>query len=259
MSATGRFVWYDLITRDPAGAKSFYGATAGWQARDWGDPEVGYAQWIARGAPVGGVVGLAPEMERAGFGTGWMGHVAVDDVDATAGRAVELGGRVVTPPTDIPTIGRYAVIADPQGAIVALVALDVEPQLPASPMDAAIAWAELHTHDADAAWSFYSALFGWQVATRMDMGEGWIYPIFRHQGDPEDLWAGGIFDATRRGAPVRPHWKFYVAVEGMDAALERIRAAGGIVAHGPDEVPGGGRAAEVADPQGGAFGVFAMS
>jgi predicted enzyme related to lactoylglutathione lyase len=118
-----------------------------------------------------------------------------------------------------------------------------------------VGWHELNTTDSAAAWAFYSAVFGWQSATSMEMGEYGTYSIFRHAADAAEVWLGGMSDMARHMGQ-SAHWLYYVNVDGMEATLERIKAGGGQVLNGPMDVPGG-RAAQCLDPQGAVFSIFA--
>src|SRR5512138_766676 len=110
----GRFVWYEYLTGDMKAAIAFYSDVVGWKTQpfDKGD----YTMWVASQGPLGGVMGLGEEGKKMGGRPFWMAHVEVGDVDATAALAKRLGGKVWKEPTDIPTVGRFAVIGDPQGA-----------------------------------------------------------------------------------------------------------------------------------------------
>src|SRR5690242_14895955 len=123
-SIRGRFVWYDLMTTDPEGAKAFYTAVAGWGTQVW--EEMSYTMWTVGGAPIGGTRKLPDEAVASGARPHWLGHVAVPDVDATIARARELGATVMVPPSDIPTVGRYSIFNDPQGALIAVYAPEKE-------------------------------------------------------------------------------------------------------------------------------------
>ncbi|MGE5236803.1 MAG: VOC family protein [Acidobacteriota bacterium] len=259
MSGKGRFVWYELLTDDPEAAKAFYGAVMGWGTRPWEGDTTPYSIWTAGDTPLGGVMKLLPEGEQEGEAPHWWAHVAVDDVDATARRAQQLGGRIRTPGTDIPGVGRFAVIADPQGAVIAVFKPTGEPMPAPEPMKTgAISWHELHTTDHESAWKFYAELFGWKRTTSLDLGEMGSYVVFRHPADPEDVSMGGMFDAAKDGN-LPPHWLYYVNVKEMDGALRRITSEGGKVLHGPMDVPGGGKAAQCMDPQGALFAVFSLN
>jgi uncharacterized protein len=261
MSIKGRFVWYELLTRDPEAAKAFYGAVMGWRPRAWegGSGPHPYTIWNAGETPIGGVMKLLPEWEQAGETSHWWAHVAVDDVDASARRAEQLAGTVRTPPTDIPQIGRFAVVADPQGAVISLFTPKGDPMPLPDPMQpGCVSWRELNTSDHESAWEFYADLFGWKRTTALDMGEMGSYSMFRHADDPEDRPMGGMFNGAK-AANVPPHWLYYVNVDAMEAALGRTRDHGGKVLNGPMDVPGGGKAAQCMDPQGARFAIFSMT
>lgn len=83
-SIRGRFVWYDLMTTDPEGAKAFYAAVTGWGTQVW--EEMSYTMWTVGGAPIGGTMKLPDEAVAGGARPHWLGHVAVPDVDATIAR-----------------------------------------------------------------------------------------------------------------------------------------------------------------------------
>src|SRR5262249_28402476 len=109
----GRFVWYEYLAKDSKKAIAFYTDVIGWQTQPFGDE---YVMWVGSQGPLGGVMTLPAEAAQMGAPPHWMAHVQVQNVDATAALAKKLGGRVYKEPTDIPTVGRFAVLADPQGA-----------------------------------------------------------------------------------------------------------------------------------------------
>src|SRR5688500_9482521 len=117
----GRFVWYDLMTTDVPAATAFYTEVAGWgtQAFDMG-PDRKYQMWTVGGVPIGGAVPLTSDGAAGGTPPHWLASVAVPSVDDSVRQAIKLSGKVLTRPMDIPDAGRYAKIADPQGAVVAL-------------------------------------------------------------------------------------------------------------------------------------------
>src|SRR5262245_19845148 len=116
----GSFTWYELMTTDTAAAKAFYGSVVGWGMQDMPMPGMTYTLLTVGDAPVSGLMELTPKAREMGAPPGWIGYVVVDDVDATAAKAKSLGGSVHMPPTDIPDVCRFAVIADPQGAAIGL-------------------------------------------------------------------------------------------------------------------------------------------
>ncbi|MEP6915903.1 MAG: VOC family protein, partial [Acidobacteriota bacterium] len=174
VSARGRFVWYDLLTPDPKRAEPFYTAVAGWGKETWDGP-MPYTMWTAGGTTIGGVMGMPPNAEAPPH---WLAYVSVPDVDASVTQAQSLGGRTLKPATDIPTVGRFAVLADPQGAEFALFTpANTPPPHDAPPGLGEFSWHELLTTDYKSAFQFYQALFGWEMLQEHDMGPMGIYAI----------------------------------------------------------------------------------
>ena len=251
----GRFVWFDLMTTDAPAAIGFYTRLLGWGIQEWKDASVDYPMWANQGNPLGGVVQLPPEAAANGGAPHWLAYVAVEDVDRTVARAEELGGTPVHAATDIPSVGRFAVIRDPQGAMIAVYRslatnADGGNKQPA-PGD--ICWHELATTDHRSAFDFYADLFGWQKLDALDMGEAGIYQIYGRPGEP----LGGMFDQPCE-MPGPPAWLYYVTVPDVRTAVERVAELGGRVLNGPMEVPGG-MIAQCLDPQGAMFALHAAS
>jgi predicted enzyme related to lactoylglutathione lyase len=255
MSDVGRFVWYDLVTRDVEAAKAFYTKVVGWGIQEWGEGPSAYPMWTAGDVPIGGVGPLPPEVDQAGLPPHWMAHVTVEDVDASARRAEATGGRIVEGPTDIPEVGRFAVIADPQGAVLSLFRPRNGEMRADMRKPGFVGWHELHATDHEAAWEFHSSLLGWKRVDSVDMGEIGTYLLFGLRDQPEGEMVGAMFDGAKLSG-ASPHWLYYFNVDDVDAAVERVKSAGGSVLHGPMEVPGGGRVAQCGDDQGGAFALF---
>jgi predicted enzyme related to lactoylglutathione lyase len=248
MSDHGRFIWYELTVPNVARAKAFYGEVVGWSAGDM--PGGGYSVWQADGVGVGGLMAPTDEMRAAGVPPNWLGYVAVDDADAAAARTVALGGKVERAPEDIPGIGRFAVISDPHGAVMAIMTpapMDTPP--PELPPDAQgqAGWRELYAGDLEADFAFYAGLFGWRKDSDMDMGDMGAYRLFSNQ----DGQVGGMM--TRPPQVPVPYWLYYFRVGDIDAAADRVKTAGGQVLNGPMEVPGGDWIVQVQDPQGALF------
>lgn len=247
----GRFVWYDLMTTDPDAAQTFYSAVVGWGTDQWQGPNEGlppYTMWMVGEHSIGGVMELSPEAIEQGAPPHWISYIAVPDADAAVARAQELGGTVLMPAFDIPTVGRFAVVADPSGAVFA--PFKPEGEAPGSEGMAPVgqfSWNELMTDDHEAAFSFYADLFGWEKGEAMDMGDAGIYQLFGRGGMP----MGGIMNKP----PEMPMgaWNHYVRVDDIESAVERVSANGGTVMHGPMDVPGGDRVAVCQDPQGAVF------
>ncbi|WP_373046929.1 VOC family protein [Vulgatibacter sp.] len=249
-AAEGRFVWFDLVTTDAAAAKRFYGEIAGWGTTPFTGAD--YEMWTAGGVPLGGV------SVQAGTGPRWIGFVAHRDVDAAIGRAEKMGGKVIEPPMQIPGGGRFAILADPQGARFGIYtpAAAEEVVVPDRTKAGQFSWAELQTTDWKAARGFYGELFGWQESSCFDMGPA-MGSYFVFGTDPKD-GLGGMFDAARV-SQLPPFWLHYVQVKSADASAKRIAELGGTILHGPADIPGGGRIAQCLDPQGAAFAVVSDS
>ncbi len=246
IGSKGRFVWYEYLTADVQGGISFYSEVIGWKAQPF--DQGGYLMWVGGQGPLGGVMALGEEGTRIGGARPfWMAHVQVDDVDATAALAKRRGGKVWKEPTDIPTVGRFAVIADPQGASLSVFKPSQGMELHDPSKDGEFCWNELHTSDGAAAWSFYSELFGWKALDEMDMGPMGKYRVF----GLGDTRLGGMMTAPP-GSPIPPSWLYYTSTSDLDASVARATRKGAKVLNGPEDVPGG-RVAQLLDPQGGAF------
>jgi predicted enzyme related to lactoylglutathione lyase len=253
--AHGRFIWYELITPDMAGAKRFYGDLVGWTAQDMPMPDGGgepYSLLSADGNNVAGMMNLGEAMKAEGMPPNWTGYVCVDDCDAAADKAKTLGGSVRRPPTDIPNIGRFAVLADPTGAVLAIMTpLPMDPPRPqvARGTLGHCSWHELYAGDLEKALPFYEQMFGWKKDEAMDMGAMGKYQLFSNQ----DGQIGGMMTKPA-DFPVAA-WVYYFQVGDIGAARARLEAKGGKVLNGPMEVPGGDWIIQAQDPQGAMFAV----
>jgi predicted enzyme related to lactoylglutathione lyase len=112
----GAFSWFELMTTDVDAAKKFYTALFGWETVEYPMENVTYTVLKVGGKPVAGMMPI-PE-EAKGMPPMWDIYITVDDVDATAKKVEELGGKILRPPADIPKVGRFCVLADPTGAHV---------------------------------------------------------------------------------------------------------------------------------------------
>ncbi len=243
-SYRGRFVWYDLMTTDSAGAQAFYKAVVGWGTEGWGPPESSYTMWTANGKPIGGIGPATPD----GIPPHWMGHIGTTDIDATVALAPTIGGKVLMPPNPIPTVGRFAVLQDPFGATFSVFQAEADAPGHEGPAELGeISWVELATKDIDAALDFYGKLFGWTLNNDMDMGPNGIYRVFARN----DHMMGGMY-AISDLMPMPPAWMYYVRVPDLDASAAAVTANGGKIMQPPMDIPGG-RIFMATDPQGAAF------
>ncbi len=240
----GRFVWQELNVQDTAAAAAFYSKVVGWHTQATpGMPD--YTMFTAGGGGVGGLQKLAANARPH-----WLPYLGAQDVDETATAAVRLGGRLLQAPFDLATGGRIALLSDPQGALFGIHHSNQPGPAPADPAKPGqFSWQELATTDYEAAFKFYSELFGWQVLDRMTMGPDNVYLIFGWDGQQR----GGIYKPGKPG--MATGWLPYATVTDIDATLATVARAGGKVVHGPVPVPGGGRIAQLVDVGGALFAV----
>jgi predicted enzyme related to lactoylglutathione lyase len=228
----GLFVWHELNTTDVEAADRFYSKLIGWKTSAW-DPNPSYKIWTMGREGRGGLYAIHEEPGAVAPPPHWLTYIGTPDVDATVRQAVELGGKVVTPAYDVPSIGRMAVLQDPQGAMFA-VSAQVERSQYKNPQLGDFSWHELLTTNPQTAWEFYHKLFGWMKTGALDMGGGSMYQMFGHGGIP----VGGVF-APPTGLPGRALWVPYVMVRDARRTADLAKELGATIVHGPMEVPGG--------------------
>ncbi|WP_284734738.1 VOC family protein [Sphingosinicella terrae] len=250
----GQFFWYELMTTDPAAAADFYTHVVGWAAADFGGPNSGYTVFSAGERGVAGTMALPEHVCQAGGAPFWVGYIHVADCDSVVDRIIAAGGTVHRPPADIPEVGRFAVVADPGGAVFQVMAPFPDDMPPPDDPDAdgLVSWRELYAGNGqELAFAFYSRLFGWETLVEMPMGEMGTYRIFGRGG----VQMGGLMDKPPN-IPV-PAWAYYFNVEAIDAAAARVTERGGQILMGPHEVPGGSWIVQCVDPQGAHFALVA--
>lgn len=247
----GAFIWYELWCGDPARAQDFYAEVIGWTFEDPGD---GYVHIQAPdGDLVGGMTPIRPEMP--GARPAWLAYLSVEDVDRAVADLQTVGGTLTMPAIEMDNVGRFALVADPQGAAFYAIKPSPPPDRPDAPSTAFgnrpghCAWNELATTDPDAAAAFYVSLFDWELPEPMDMGAMGKYQ-FVSQG--ERTW-GAIMRRQNEGQPVA--WLPYFSVPSIADARRAVEAHGGKVWMGPHEVPGGDWIVVASDPQDAPFGL----
>jgi predicted enzyme related to lactoylglutathione lyase len=251
-----RFVWVELMTSDASAAVDFYARVVGWSARDAGMPGMAYTLLQVGDAGVAGVMATPAELQSTGAVATWSGYLAVDDVDAMAAGVLAGGGKVLQPAGDIPGVGRFAVVADPQGASFMLFRPIPPAQAPVAPPGDApgtVGWHELRAMDGPAVFDFYAALFGWTKGEGLDMGPPGTYQLFEIDGVP----AGAVM--TRTPDAPAPAWRYYFRVDSIAAAAQRIAQSGGVVTMGPEQVPDGSWMLSGRDPQGAVFALISKT
>lgn len=241
--------WIDLASPDLDATVGFYGSLFGWDAPEGESSEQtgGYRQAMLKGKPVAGLMPLMQENQPVA----WSTYVSVADADATAAKVSEAGGAVAVEPMDVLGLGRMAAFVDPAGAFFGVWQPGTFVGAELVNVHGAFTWSELNTRDPDAAKRFYGAVFGWRFEDQEFEGMGTYTTI--HAGDGT---AGGMLDMRGRVPDeVPPNWLTYFAVDDTDAAVEKLKGAGGGVAFGPVDIVAG-RIAVVTDPHGAAFALI---
>lgn len=249
----GRFVWFELLSTDPAGSRAFYGELLGWTVEPFGGTaDAGYHVFASSQGGVGGVTRLPDQAKAMGAPSYWQANVEVADVDAAVAAVTAAGGKVFVVET-VPGIGRFAVIADPQGAVIAVVAPATAMASHDATKHGEFSWHELYTTDHEAAFAFYAARFGWERLGAFDLGPMGTYLLWGRGGTQ----LGGMMTKPAT-MPQPPGWLYYVTVDDVDARLATAVRLGAKVVNGPMEVPGGQRVVQLIDPQGAAFALVSM-
>jgi len=244
----GDFIWYELMTSDIEGARSFYKAVAGIEAGGAsGMPGQDYRMIHYGDDTVGGMMALSQDMTDNGAAPLWIAYIGVNDVDATA-EAIKTKGGHVFMTRDIPQ-GRLAMCADPQGAPFYIMR-GASDDTSTVWQDGAVGrwgWNELWTPDQTAALDFYGSLFGWAQQGAMPMGPRGDY-LFIMQGEKR---LGAFGPASDPAKPA--YWRHVFRVPSIGAALEAAKAGGATEIEGPHQVPGDDFVMYAKDPQGAAF------
>jgi predicted enzyme related to lactoylglutathione lyase len=242
----GRFVWHELMTPDTSGAHAFYSKVAGWKTQPF-EHDPSYQMFAAASGPLGGSVQDtgAPH---------WLHYIGTNDIDATVAQVKSRGGSVKKDITAIPNAGKYAVLADPQGAVFGVYYSPMDTGKESPPKRGEFSWHELATSDWRAAVDFYSAVFGWTKMAEHDMGPMGMYVLFGSNG----VQRGGMFNKPAE-MPGGPAWLGYVRVKNVNDTVKKAKGARGTLVNGPMEVPGGDWIAQFVDPYGAMFAVHTLA
>lgn len=252
------FIWYELLTPDADASQRFYSDIVGWTIQAGTTPGMDYRHLMAPdGEGIGGMLQLTPQMQAGGARPVWLGYLHVPDVDAAVKAIEAQGGKTQMPATTIDTVGRMAMVADPQGAPIYV----MTPTPPPERKDATstafsrtavghCAWNELATSDPKKAFAFYTGQFGWTDGGSMPMGESGDYQFI----NDESGMIGAVMNSAAGNRPSM--WTYYFRVPDIDAAKEKIETGGGTIMHGPQDVPGGDFILIAGDPQGAMFALI---
>ncbi len=239
----GKFVWHTLTSGDLEASKKFYATLLGWQYSD--TTVLGKKYTVARlgKQPVAGMRGPDPELGKTA--SHWLPYMSSPDVDATVTKAKASGAKILAGPVDVGTLGRAAVLADPQGAPFGVVRLSAgDPADPAQPIENAFFWNEYLTHDLDATLAFYNGLFPYEMTTSKSE-ENAAYVVLK-----SDRPRAGVFRLPDSQSQVPPNWLPYVRVSDPAAMAARVAGLGGRVLLEPTPKHRKGSLAIVSDPSG---------
>jgi uncharacterized protein len=246
----GLFGWADVAVPDIDRAGTFYGKLFGWEAVE---PPAGdsmpYTMFTLDGQTVAGMGQLRPEDLEAGRPPVWSSYIIVDDVDAVAAKAKQLGATLVMEPMEIPEEGKMFFAIDPVGAAIGFWQAGTHGGAGVFNVAGAMTWNELACRDVEAAKAFYAELLGWGIEVQDH--DGFIYTVVS-VGDRSN---GGIYDATAMlpdGIPA--HWFVWFAVKSVDETADLARSLGATIEREPWDTTFG-RMAVISDPQGPTFGV----
>ncbi|MEA2236204.1 MAG: uncharacterized protein QOC81_928 [Thermoanaerobaculia bacterium] len=239
----GMFCWIELATNDAAAAKTFYTSLLGWNAKDMPIPDGVYTMLQKSGRDLGALY------QTKEIPPNWQTYISVENADDSATKAKELGATIVAPPFDVMDIGRMALVADPQGATLAL--WQAKKHIGATIRDETntLCWNELMTSDIEGARDFYKSLFGWNLRVSAE------YTEIDVAGQP----SGGMMQMPNDMRCMPASWTPYFAVDDCDATVAKAKSLGAQVYVPPTNIANVGRFAVLADPQGASFDVITMA
>jgi uncharacterized protein len=242
----GKFFWFENVAADPDRAKGFYGELFGWTIQSLPMGTDSYDMITNAGKPIGGYTraeGKTPSH--------WTSYLRVEDVDASVAKVKAAGGQVIEAAFDVPTVGRMAKVADPQGATFWVMRGENDEVADGAPAVGRFDWNELWARDAAKAVGFYTKVFG-HTSREMPMEHG-AYHILSSGGEDR----AGVMTASRPDVP--PMWLPYVTVADTDTTASRAVKLGGKVHLPPTDIPNVGRFAVLGDPNGATIAVIKLS
>ena len=246
----GKVVWADLVTPDLIVAENFYGGLFGWTFQTIHTGDSDYAVAMAHGRPVAGLL-QKPIPAGEHRQSAWLTFVAVRDVDAAKRMALAHGAKVVSESKSYPARGRQAVLADPEGAVFAILASSSgdAPDLLAVPGE--WIWSSLLSRDPGVEAAFYQEVFAYD-AFDLASDDGLEHVILSSDDFARASVNSLPGDAARRHA----HWLNFVRVDNTRDMVAKALASGGRVLVEPHVDRHGGEVAVVADPAGAPFGLM---
>jgi uncharacterized protein len=249
----GKVVWADLVTPDLRAAEKFYGALFGWQFQTVHAGETDYVLAMSDGRPIGGLMQkpVGPQENRQ---AAWLTFIAVRDVDAVKRAALAHKAKLLVDSRTYGGRGRQAILADPEGAVFAIVASSSgdSPDYLAAPGE--WIWSSLHAKDAGAEAAFYQDLFGYDVYD-VTGNDGLEHVILSTDEVARASANAHPDDSAKRHA----HWLNFIRVESAtDTAAKAVQLGGRMLVQ-PHADRHGGLVAVVADPAGAPLGLMEWS
>ncbi|MFI0709968.1 VOC family protein [Streptomyces inhibens] len=241
--------WVDLAAPDQQGAIDFYSSVFGWTGEVGPAETGGYAVCLLNGKPVAGIMAAVPMGGQPAPPTVWTTYLAAADADATSRAVSDAGGTLLMPVTDVMTLGRMCIAADPTGAVFGIWQAVDFPGAGIVNEHGALIWNELNTTDRSAASAFYRAAFGVESASLEGAENYYALKVNDHP-------VGGMQPMSEQMPPDTPsHWLVYFSVADTDETVKKVTAAGGAALQQPFDMIAG-RMAVVTDPQGATFAVI---
>jgi predicted enzyme related to lactoylglutathione lyase len=242
---TGKRIYAELVTPDITAAKQFYGKLFGWTFEDFMERDLIFTQASLNGQVIGGIYQkpLPP-----GRHPGWISFIATQDAAAATTLATQNGAKILLSPRNFANLGQEAILADPQGAVFALLHSNS-----GDPPDILVPagdwiWSSLITTDPTTDAAFYKAIFGYQIYT---------LPEPQHLILASDNFArASINPIPAAWAGAKPRWLNYIRVDDATATDAQVEALGGRVIQQPHMDRHGGKISVVADPAGALFGLM---
>ena len=245
----GAPTWFDLASSDPERVRDFYTGVFGWTYEVTDEEFDNYVMFQHNGHDV---AGLGAKQDPAAPDA-WTIYLRTDDVAATVEKARAAGGSVVVDSQPIADFGKFAILQDTSGAIVAAWQPEQHQGTQIWGEDGAPFWVEMHATDYRAAVDFYTKVFDWDTEVTGD-SDDFRYAVQMAGG----VQVAGIMDATFLPPGVPSNWHFYLGCDDVDATVAAIEKHGGSVNMAPEDTPFG-RLAGVADPTGAGFMLSSLS
>ena len=247
----GSFCWLELGTTDQNGAKNFYSSLLGWTGENMPmGPEMTYTMFRLGGKDVAGGYQLMKDQVANRVPPHWMPYIRVNSADESAAKAVRSGGRQIVPPSDIPHVGRFAVVQDPTGAHISIFQPGQHKGLTNFGEIGTFSWADLNTPDAATAARFYSEWLGWTIDEGKDG-----YRHIQNGSSHEDM-IGGIPNEMHAPPGTPANWMVYFHVADCKAAAAKASQLGASTIMPAELIKDVGTIGVLADPQGAVFALY---